>query len=62
MEAYIIFSGMFMGCIIGGLYEYKKVNEWNKISMPIMVVLIFLSWVGCGVQLYLWRKYPPTKF
>lgn len=59
---YIIIGGMIVACIISGLYEYKKVNEWNKVELIVMVSLIFVSWIGCGVQLILWMKYPPTKF
>jgi hypothetical protein len=59
---YVILSGMFISCLIAGAYEYKKVNDWDKVEPIIMLVLCFLSWVGCGVQLILWKMYPPTKF
>ncbi len=62
MVGYIILGGMVVACIIGIMYEYRKVNDWNKVETIIMITLVFISWVGCGFQLILWYKYPPTKY
>ncbi len=59
---FIIISGCVFSCIIGMMYEYKKVNEWNKVSTAWMSSLLFLSWLGCIIQIILWIKYSPSKF
>jgi len=62
MEDYIILNCVAVACIINIMYEYSKVNNWNKVETIIIITLIFISWICCGLQLIIWCKYPPTKY